>query len=79
MKVSAQELAVPFRHLKKYNKQLDHLVDNANNYEDLVVKVDDFLTKVGHQAHYTTWLITDKFYDRDTSNSSPGKIAWKAL
>ena len=53
MKVFPQEFAVPFRHLEKYNEQLKHLADNVNSYKDLVVKVDDFLTKINHQTHYT--------------------------
>lgn len=53
MKVSAQKLAVPFHNLEKYNKQFDHLANNTNSYKDLLVKIDDFLTKIGHKAHYT--------------------------
>lgn len=52
MKISAQELALPFRHLDKYDEQFNRLADNMNSYKDLVAKVDDFLTKIDHKEHY---------------------------
>lgn len=53
MKISPQELATPFSNLKKYNEEFNRLADTANSYKNLVLKVNNFLTKIAHKEHYT--------------------------
>jgi hypothetical protein len=52
MHIPDQELPSPFKNLEKFIPQFEKILNQSKSYEELILKVDNYLKEIKHKHYY---------------------------